>query len=166
MPKKLSTRRHAAAQPQRPQPKKKDVVLVQTTSASRIAETAKEEAEGQSTTETPKAGETKTRPSNQSAKVVEHPTSTAGKHPTTTTKSPSQPTRALPASQRTGRPGQRSAARPGPRAVVGRQANLVSAEHYRYVLKDLRLIGILAAIMFSVIIALTFILPHVLNYSR
>jgi hypothetical protein len=43
---------------------------------------------------------------------------------------------------------------------------MVSAEHYRYVLKDLRLIGVLAVVMFGVIIAMTFIVPRLsfLNY--
>ncbi len=63
-----------------------------------------------------------------------------------------------------GKPGQRALGRPGQRLAVGRQANLVTAEHYRYVLKDLRLIGILAFCAFSILIALTFVLPHFLKY--
>lgn len=39
-----------------------------------------------------------------------------------------------------------------------REANMVTAEHYRYVLHDLRLTGILAALMFAVIIVLHFVL--------
>jgi hypothetical protein len=39
-----------------------------------------------------------------------------------------------------------------------REANMVTAEHYRYVLHDLRLTGILAAAMFTVIIVLHFVL--------
>ncbi|HKW23439.1 MAG TPA: hypothetical protein VJO13_18805, partial [Ktedonobacterales bacterium] len=39
-----------------------------------------------------------------------------------------------------------------------REANMVTAEHYRYVLLDLRLTGILAALMFTVIIVLHFVL--------
>jgi hypothetical protein len=39
-----------------------------------------------------------------------------------------------------------------------REANMVTAEHYRYVLHDLRLTGILAALMFTVIIVLHFVL--------
>jgi hypothetical protein len=39
-----------------------------------------------------------------------------------------------------------------------RVANMVTAEHYRYVLHDLRLTGILAAVMFAVIIVLHFVL--------
>jgi hypothetical protein len=77
-------------------------------------------------------------------------------------KSGAQTTRALANAKRGGRPGQRPAVRP--RIQVGRQVNLVTAEHYRYVLKDLRLIGILAFCAFAVLIALTFILPHLLTY--
>jgi hypothetical protein len=39
-----------------------------------------------------------------------------------------------------------------------RRANLISAENYAYVLHDLRLTGILAAVMFAVLIVLHFIL--------
>ena len=39
-----------------------------------------------------------------------------------------------------------------------RQANVVTAEHYRYVIHDLRLTGILAAAMFAVIVVLHFVL--------
>jgi hypothetical protein len=39
-----------------------------------------------------------------------------------------------------------------------RTANVVTAEHYRYVLRDLRLTGVLAAAMFSVIVILHFVL--------
>jgi hypothetical protein len=39
-----------------------------------------------------------------------------------------------------------------------RAANLITPEHYDYVIKDLRLIGILAASMFAVIIVLHFVL--------
>ncbi|HEY7348558.1 MAG TPA: hypothetical protein VH599_09620 [Ktedonobacterales bacterium] len=156
MPKKPP--RHSSAQ-HRPQPKRKDVLLVRSSSTTSVAEAAEEEATAKS-----KPGATKTKPASAAPKAAERSTATVIKRPGTTTKSGAQPTRVLPGSQRAGRPGQRNAARPGQRLVVGRQANLVSAEHYRYVLKDLRLIGILAAVMFSIIIALTFILPHVLTY--
>jgi hypothetical protein len=39
-----------------------------------------------------------------------------------------------------------------------REANMVTPEHYRYVIQDLRLTGILAAVMFGVIIVLHFVL--------
>lgn len=39
-----------------------------------------------------------------------------------------------------------------------RESNMVTAEHYRYVISDLRLTGILAAGMFAVIIVLHFVL--------
>ncbi len=41
-----------------------------------------------------------------------------------------------------------------------RQANLISAENYSYVLGDLKLVVALAATAFIVLIALTFVLPH------
>jgi hypothetical protein len=41
-----------------------------------------------------------------------------------------------------------------------RQANLISAEHYSYVLGDLKLIVALAVSALVVLIALTFVLPH------
>jgi hypothetical protein len=43
-----------------------------------------------------------------------------------------------------------------------RTVNRVSPEQYGYVKNDLRLIGILAASMFAVIIVLSFVLPHLL----
>jgi hypothetical protein len=39
-----------------------------------------------------------------------------------------------------------------------RSANVVTPEHYRYVIRDLRMTGILAALMFTVIIVLHFVL--------
>lgn len=39
-----------------------------------------------------------------------------------------------------------------------RQANVVTPEHYRYVMRDLRLTGILAGAMFAVIVVLHFVL--------
>src|SRR6185437_5812738 len=41
-----------------------------------------------------------------------------------------------------------------------RQANLISAEHYSYVLGDLKLVLALAISALVVLIALTFVLPH------
>ncbi len=41
-----------------------------------------------------------------------------------------------------------------------RQANLISAENYSYVLGDLKLVFALAVSAFAVLIALTFVLPH------
>lgn len=41
-----------------------------------------------------------------------------------------------------------------------RQANLISAENYSYVLGDLKLVVALALSAFAVLIALTFVLPH------
>ncbi|HET9109290.1 MAG TPA: hypothetical protein VFN78_00560 [Ktedonobacterales bacterium] len=41
-----------------------------------------------------------------------------------------------------------------------RQANLISAESYAYVLGDLKLVAALAVSAFVVLIALTFVLPH------
>ncbi len=47
------------------------------------------------------------------------------------------------------------------RAVqCARQANLISAENYSYVLGDLKLVAALAVSAFAVLIALTFVLPH------
>ena len=39
-----------------------------------------------------------------------------------------------------------------------RAANVVTPEHYRYVIRDLRMTGILAAAMFAVIVVLHFVL--------
>lgn len=162
MPKK-SPRRSSAQH--RPQPKRKDVLLVRPSSTAEVVEDgAAEEMEEQRTTEKSKTSAPKAKAASGALKPAERPATPAAKRPGTTTKPAAQPTRALPASQRAGRPGQRPTARPGQRLAVGRQANLVSAEHYRYVLKDLRLIGILAACAFSILIALTFILPHILKY--
>lgn len=44
-------------------------------------------------------------------------------------------------------------------AQRARTANLITPTHYAYVLKDLRLIGVLAVMMFAVIIILHFVLP-------
>lgn len=41
-----------------------------------------------------------------------------------------------------------------------RQANLISAEHYSYVLGDLKLIVALAVSALVILVALTFVLPH------
>ena len=158
MPKK-SPARHSSAQ-HRPQPKRKDVLLVRSTSATEVVED--DEGAG-AKTETVKAAAPKTRATNAPVKTAERPTSTTAKRPGTTAKPGAQTTRALANSKRGGRPGQRNA-RPATRLAVGRQANLVSAEHYRYVLKDLRLIGVLAFCAFAILIALTFILPHLLTY--
>lgn len=154
MPKKPP--RHSSTQ-HRPQPKRKDVLLVRASSSTEVVEVEEEEK----TKETSKAEVTKTKPASAPVKTAARPASPAAKQPATAAKSGAQSARALPASKRAGR---RPGARPGPRITVGRQANLVTAEHYRYVLKDLRLIGVLAACAFSILIALTFILPHVLNY--
>src|SRR5690348_4528894 len=163
MPKK-SPARHSSAQ-QRPQPKRKDVLLVRATSSTEVVEVdEEEETDAQETTETTKAGATKAKPSGAVVKTGARPASGALKPTTIAKPKPgAQPTRALQGAKRGGRPGQR-VGRPGPRIQVGRQANLVTAEHYRYVLKDLRMTGVLAFLMFAALIALTFILPHVLNY--
>lgn len=162
MPKKSP--RHSSAQ-HRPQPKRKDVLLVRANSTTQVVEDVEEEeTEEQGTTEKSKASAPKAKPASAPTKAAARPTASAAKRPGVPAKPGAQSTRPLPAAQRAGRPGQRPSGRPGQRLAVGRQANLVSAEHYRYVLKDLRLIAILAAIMFSALIALTFILPHVLKY--
>lgn len=44
-------------------------------------------------------------------------------------------------------------------AQRARTANLITPTHYTYVLKDLRLIGALAIMMFAVIVVLHFVLP-------
>ena len=147
MPKKVSARR----QPQRPLPKKKEVTLVHAASATEVEESSDEETREETTSKAlvaagPKAKAAATKP--------------LERRPETAAKRPAQTTRSLPATQRAGKPGQRA----GARLAVGRQSNLVTPEHYRYVLKDLRLIGILAVIMFGAIVALTFILPHFLTY--
>ncbi len=153
MPKKTPARH----QPQRPQPKKKDVLLVRAASATEVVESADEETEKQAEIAKPKASEVKGKAAVPSkaldTKVLE-------RRPQTGAKPASQPSRSQPATQRAGR-----AQRQASRLAVGRQSNLVTPEHYRYVLKDLRLIAALAVIMFGVIIALTFILPHFIKYS-
>ncbi len=162
MPKK-SPARHAPAQ-QRPQPKKKDVVLVRSTSATQVVEDDAAEAVVAGKTETIKTAAPKTRPTSATGKPAAGAASTTAKRPATTAKPGAQGTRALATSKRAIRSGQRAALRNAQRLGVGRQANLVTAEHYRYVLKDLRLIGILAFCAFAILIALTFILPHFLTY--
>lgn len=148
MPKKVSARH----QPQRPQPKKKDVSLVRASSATSVAESSDEETQEGSTGKALVIAEPKAKAASATKSLERRQENTA--------KRPTQASRSLPATQRAGKPGQR----PGARLAVGRQSNLVTPEHYSYVLKDLRLIGILAVIMFGMIIALTFILPHYLKY--
>jgi len=164
MPKKPPAR-HVSNQ-HRPQPKKKDVLVRANSATEIVAGDEEEETEAPTTVEPIKAGETKTKPSSEASKAAPRPPVPAGKRPETTAKTGAQPTRALPASQRAGRPGRRPGARPGSRITVGRQANLVSAEHYRYTLKDLRFIAVLAVIMFAIIVALTFILPRFLPFYQ
>jgi adenine-specific DNA methylase len=153
MPKKTPARH----QPQRPQPKKKDVLLVRAASATEVVERVDEGAEKPVETAKPRAPEVKGKAAAPSkaldTKVLE-------RRPQTGAKPASQQNRNLPATQRAGR-----AQRQASRLTVGRQSNLVTPEHYRYVLKDLRLIAALAVIMFGIIIALTFVLPHFLKYS-
>ena len=147
MPKKVSNRH----QPQRPQPKKKEVTLVRS-SATEVTESSDEETQEKTTSKALVVAEPKPKTA-PATKPLE-------RRQETPIKRPAQASRTLPATQRAGKPGQRQAAR----LAVGRQSNLVTPEHYSYVLKDLRLIGILAVIMFGAIIALTFILPHYLKY--
>ncbi len=163
MPKK-SPARHSSGQA-RPQPKRKDVLLVRSASATEVVEEVDEaeETEEQETTEATKTAAPKTKATTQAVKTPARPAAQPAKRPGTTAKPGAQTSRTLAASKR-GRPGQRVAGRPGPRIAVGRQANLVTAEHYSYVMKDLRLIGILALMMVVILVALTFILPHVLKY--
>ena len=148
MPKKVSARH----QPQRPQPKKKEVTLVRAASAAEAVERSDEETQEESTSKALVVAEPKAKTA-PATKPLE-------RRQETSVKRPAQGSRSLPATQRAGKPGQRPAAR----MAVGRQSNLVTPEHYSYVLKDLRLIGVLAVIMFGMIIALTFILPHYLKY--
>ena len=148
MPKKVSARH----QPQRPQPKRKEVSLVRSASATEVAESTDEETQEKTTSKALVVAEPKAKTA-PATKPLE-------RRQETTVKRPTQASRSLPATQRAGKPGQRQAGR----LAVGRQSNLVTPEHYSYVIKDLRLIGILAVIMFGIIIALTFILPHILKY--
>lgn len=148
MPKKVSARH----QPQRPQPKKKEVTLVRSAAAAEGAGRSDEETQEETTSKALVVAEPKPKTA-QATKPLE-------RRQETPIKRPAQASRTLPATQRAGKPGQRQAAR----LAVGRQSNLVTPEHYSYVLKDLRLIGILAVIMFGAIVALTFILPHYLKY--
>ncbi len=153
MPKK-SPARHQA---QRPQPKKKDVVLVRATSTAEVAAPAEEEVEEQAAIEATQEAGAKAI-SAATAKKPERTKPLA--HQESSARPSSQPVRTPTTTQRSGRVPQR----PSARIQVGRQSNLVTPEHYRYVLKDLRLIGALAVIMFGIIIALTFVLPHFLQY--
>jgi hypothetical protein len=169
MPKKHPARGRNAAQAPRPQPKRKDVTLVRSSSAMQVVEVEEETGEGQEPSkdtrnEAPRgkteSAATKASATKANAAQVKAP-ERRGAAPA---RAGAQPTRPTPA-QRPGRPGLRSALRPHERAMASR-TQMVSAEHYRYVLKDLRLIGILAVVMFGAIIALTFIVPHLsfLNY--
>jgi hypothetical protein len=137
------------------------VTLVRTPSATQIAEVEEETSEEQEIVEETKRvapkGKVEPARAKATAKIQE-------RRPAASNKVSAQPTRPL-SGQRSLRPGQRSALRPHERAMASR-TQMVSAEHYRYVLKDLRLIGALAVVMFGAIIALTFIVPHLsfLNY--
>jgi len=159
MPKKTSTRH----QPLRPQPKKKEVLLVCASSATGVAERVDEpaeekQAEEKTTLAKLKAAEVKVKAPTAS-KAVE--TKALERRPQTGARPASTPARQQPsAAQRAGR-----AQRQGARLAVGRQSNLVTPEHYRYVLRDLRLIAALAIIMFGIIISLAFVLPHFIKYS-
>jgi cobalamin biosynthesis Mg chelatase CobN len=163
MPKKHPARGRQNTQVHRPQPKHKDVMLVTAPSATQVAEEEEETSEEQATTDgaSSEAPKTKTEPAPPKAnatKASAAPVKTPERRPQTPAKASAQPARPNPA-QRHLRPGQRSALRPHERAMASR-AQLVSSENYRYVLKDLRLIGALAVVMFAVIISLTFVVPH------
>ncbi len=169
MPKKHPARGRTDAQAHRPQPKRKDVMLVRSPSTTQVVEVEEETSEEQEASEDTKsaAPKGKAEPAMTKAsatKASAAPARTPERRPAASTKASAQPTRQL-SGQRPLRPGQRSALRPHERAMASR-AQLVSAENYRYVLKDLRLIGALAVVMFGAIIALTFIVPHLsfLNY--
>ncbi len=169
MPKKHPARGRQDTQAHRSQPKRKDVMLVHTPSATQVVEVEEETSAEQETREAPKtaAPKGKTEPAAAKASATRAsatPAKTPERRPAAPAKTSPQPARA-PSGQRPLRPGQRSMLRPHERAMASR-AQLVSAENYRYVLKDLRLIGILAVVMFGAIVALTFIVPHLsfLNY--
>jgi hypothetical protein len=169
MPKKHPARGRQDSQAHRPQPKRKDVMLVHTPSATQVVEVDEETSEGQETSEETRtaAPKGKTEPATtktSAAKANAAPAKTPERRPAAPAKASASQTRPI-AAQRAGRPGQRSALRPHERAMASR-AQLISAENYRYVLKDLRVIAVLAVLMFAVIVALTFIVPHLsfLNY--
>ena len=109
------------------------------------------------------------RPIERKAAVAERPAPPKSAAP----QSPKpQPTASQPATSQPGASGASAASRPTPtheqnqrlaraRATQrARQANLISAEHYSYVLGDLKLVLALAISALVVLIALTFVLPH------
>lgn len=132
-----------------------DVAVTHTERAPRSA-TVKPSAKNVSTTpatrpaaNAPKAATTADRPAT-SARPAAKPT-------------PAKPTPAKPASAP--QPQSTYATREQEKRVARakemrrvRQASVVTAEHYRYVIRDLRMTGILAAAMFTVIIVLHFVL--------
>ena len=111
---------------------------------------------------TPSGAATASRPATASgerqAAVVERP---AAPKPT-----PAKPAAAKPVAS-TARPQANTTTREQNQRLAraratqrARQANLISAEHYSYVLGDLKLIVALAVSALVVLIALTFVLPH------
>ena len=160
MPKK-STAAHKAQAARRSQAaaRSQNVALVRATGATGV-ETASA-APDTSVTSAPKssASAASTPRTSPSAPKSAARTATATRPATTAT------TNAKPGAKAATPPQGTHAAREQERRVARakemrriREANMVTAEHYRYVLHDLRLTGILAALMFTVIIVLHFVL--------
>jgi hypothetical protein len=79
------------------------------------------------------------------------PTAAKSKTPTTPTSSPARAAAAMKA----GKTAARAAAQP-----MLRQRTFIRAENFSYVLKDLRLIAIIAIVMFVFMIVMHFVLPN------
>jgi len=116
---------------------------------------------------TPSGAATASRPATASgerqAAVVERP---AAPKPTPAKPAAAKPAAAKPVAS-TARPQANTTTREQNQRLAraratqrARQANLISAEHYSYVLGDLKLIVALAVSALVVLIALTFVLPH------
>ena len=116
---------------------------------------------------TPSRAATASRPATASgerqAAVVERP---AAPKPTPAKPAAAKPAAAKPVAS-TARPQANTTTREQNQRLAraratqrARQANLISAEHYSYVLGDLKLIVALAVSALVVLIALTFVLPH------
>jgi hypothetical protein len=168
MPKKSSATRKAQAtrRVQQPAPKSQNVMLVRagndavpvtpTDSAAPSADTSAAAASAHSS---PAAQTAQTAQPTRSAGSTSRATATATR-PVAATKSAAKPAprpAATPTNSYASRDQERRVARAREMRRV-RAANAVTAEHYRYVISDLRLTAILAAVMFAVIIVLHFVL--------
>lgn len=157
MPKK-STAAHKAQAARRSQAaaRSQNVALVRATGATGV-ETASA-APDTSVTSAPKSSASAASTPRMSPSAPKSAARTAtATRPATTNAKPGAKAATPPQSAHASREQERRVARAKEMRRI-REANMVTAEHYRYVLHDLRLTGILAALMFTVIIVLHFVL--------